>query len=317
MNSSDCGFILIMVLVFLTLLSIMAFELSKAVSIESKMTLACKERVLAYYIGRSGLQRAAAELLKRAYIIDSKEFERRSFKLWIPDGREYTHDFSSGYSVIKVRDESGKINLNYFNTKIFKKLLKNLEVSTKDADIIVDSLKDWLDSDKLKRLNGAEDDYYKKVNALYLPKNERLESLEEALLIRGFSKKLFLEAKREVSVLWNFFTIYTKGEKINLNSAPKEVIQALPGMSENLAGALVKFRKDKPFKDTGQIKKIIGESIFFKVLPYITLNGQGIFEVISKGKLNEQDPGVTIRAIIEIFQEGKHKDFRFLYIRQV
>ena len=59
-------------------------------------------------------------------------------------------------------------------------------------------MKDWIDRDKLKRLNGAEDDYYRRLNLEYLPKNEPLESLEEAFLIRGFrgfrgfSKKNFL-----------------------------------------------------------------------------------------------------------------------------
>jgi len=62
---------------------------------------------------------------------------------------------------------------------------------------------------------------------------------------------------------------------------------------------------------------IIGESIFLKIFPYCTLKESGIYEVISIGKLNEEDPGITIRAIIEIFQEEKYKDFRFLYIRQL
>jgi type II secretory pathway component PulK len=316
-NSHNDGFILIMILLLLTLLSVLAFELSKSVAIESKVTLAGKERVSATYLARAGLQRAAAELLKRSYLLDLNEFKKKSNKLWEPGDSEYTQKLSTGFSILKIRDESGKMNLNYPNTKILKKLFKNLEISQKDIDIIVDSLKDWIDRDKLKRLNGAEDDYYKRLNLEYLPKNELLESLEEALLIRGFSKKNFLEPKRGESILWDFFTIYTKGGNINLNSAPAQVIAALPGMSESLAKTLVKFRKNDPFENNSDIKMIIGESIFLKIFPYCTLKESGIYEVISIGKLNEKDPGITIRAIIEIFQEEKYKDFRFLYIKQL
>jgi len=46
-----------------------------------------------------------------------------------------------------------------------------------------DAWHDWIDGDELKRINGAEKDYYETLSPPYEPRNSRLETVEELLLI--------------------------------------------------------------------------------------------------------------------------------------
>ena len=80
------------------------------------------------------------------------------------------------------------------------------------ADIIVDSILDWIDTDDLHRLNGAESDYYQSLPNPYKAKNGRLDTLEELLLIKGMSPDILFGTKEQKGLI-HFVTIYSTTTK--------------------------------------------------------------------------------------------------------
>jgi DNA uptake protein ComE-like DNA-binding protein len=80
------------------------------------------------------------------------------------------------------------------------------------------------------RLPGLNPELAKNINESPL---RPFSAEEEVLLVDGIDEKAFDEFK-------DFITVYSNG-KVNINTAPKEVLVAL-GLDESLAGAIVYFR---------------------------------------------------------------------------
>ncbi|MEX0703283.1 MAG: hypothetical protein WD069_14410 [Planctomycetales bacterium] len=84
-------------------------------------------------------------------------------------------------------DESSKLNLNTLSesglsARRKKAALMRLPGMTED---VADAILDWLDPDDEARQNGAEVQYYAALDPPYTPRNGRIESLDELLLVRG------------------------------------------------------------------------------------------------------------------------------------
>ena len=112
---------------------------------------------------------------------------------------------------------------------------------------IVDALIDWLDPDNdTTGTEGAEDDYYKQRG--YRCKNGPLDSLDELLLVKGFDNELLIDKN-----LKSYLTIAPTDGKVNLNTAPIQVLYAVLGtqtsslvqpMSQSDIQDLVRYRDE-------------------------------------------------------------------------
>ena len=117
---------------------------------------------------------------------------------------------------------------------------------------IVDALIDWLDPDNdTTGSDGAEDDYYKQQG--YRCKNGPLDSLDELLLVRGFDNELLTDKN-----LKSYLTIAPTDGKVNLNTAPIQVLYAVLGtqtsnlaqpMSQSTIQDLVRYRDEHDLKN--------------------------------------------------------------------
>jgi len=145
----------------------------------------------------------------------------------------------SGFDVT-ISSEGARIPVNNLTDDTFRQATYNLFVQwglTPDqANIAVDSLSDWIDTDGTPRSQGAENDYYTGQGFPDFPKNQPFSSLEEMLLVRG------MDAVERAKPDWrNYFSIYGDG-LIDLNNAPKDIIQAFFGVADTVADNLVKTR---------------------------------------------------------------------------
>jgi general secretion pathway protein K len=106
-------------------------------------------------------------------------------------------------------DLQGRFNLNTLNKppraqgqnqgmvgydvaqKQFIRLLTSIEVSRQDAQLITESIGDWLDADNQPRDNGAEDDYYSVQTPAYRAANQLMTSVSELRLVAYVTPEIY------------------------------------------------------------------------------------------------------------------------------
>ncbi len=188
--------------------------------------------------------------------------------------------------IIKITDELSKIQVNALllefpgnqinpdQQRIWENLLNLLFSSDKSMDerdpaMIINSLKDWLDSrddDAITGISGAESDHYQELDPPYVCANGPFNRVDELLNVKGVSKELlqseFLDENDEIKTvtieLDNVFSVYgmdkkkTKNRgymypgKVNINTASVEVLAALlPVGKEDYAFDLINFRDQR------------------------------------------------------------------------
>ena len=136
---------------------------------------------------------------------------------------------------------------------VFRRLLDILGIDSSLADGVVD----WLDNDDAPRVGGAESSYYMGLPYPYRAKNDLLDTLDELRLVRGVTPEVFEKLRP-------FVTVWSSG-KVNLNTAPKEVLMSLSaGRDASEAGAIdaaaadaiIAYRQEHPFNNPRDIGNV-------------------------------------------------------------
>lgn len=298
------GFVLIITLLVTALLVAVLTEIVFAVHVQTSTAASYRDAQRAALLAAGGVELAAAVLKQSGSGLNYTTFEGISTTQVLSD--------DDGFVTIRVEDEHGKVDLNsvvYNNGKsnptyyaIFTRLAEGLDLD----GALADTLSDWIDMDDDPRPWGAETyDYYQSLTPGYRAKGAPLDTLEEALLIKGFDPDVF----RKLS---GFTTVYTSG-KVNINTASKEVIMALSdAITPDMAAALLEYRKESPFESKWSIKKVPG----FDTIDYntdidinsITVKSE-IFRVFTRAVVGE-----GIREVEAVVQTSVPR--RILYWRE-
>ena len=186
-----------------------------------------------------------------------------------------TIPFEDGTVEVAITDERGKIQVNalvnfpqgqQFSAPqrfLWERLLDRVfamfeEPPDTDPNMIINSLKDWLDhsdDDAITGLSGAESDYYQSLEPPYSCKNGPVDHLGEVALVQGVTPELFYGAGGAAG-LSSLLTVhgvstavdgrFTYDGKINISTADVAVLAALlPEDTSDLAEALVDYRVAK------------------------------------------------------------------------
>ena len=205
---------------------------------------------------------------------------------------------------VTIEDESARINLNrtardlgkaedsfYFQAaaRLFKRSGVPLD--------LLDALADWQDLNDDPLPGGAETAHYMKLKQPYKAKNGKLRTVEELLLIRGFDMP-------SLSRIKPFVRVYPEAEladsnKININTAPREVLAALADdMSDDLARQITDYRITNPFKATGQLSNVPGlESIANRLQLYTSVTSS-LYRITSEARVGETVR--TVEAVVDL-----------------
>lgn len=294
----ESGFALIMVLWVVIILMVIAMSLSLLAKTESRAALFFRDSLAENFLAQAGLERAILEIYYRLENLN-KTIVPESGETFRVDGTVIEGDIGDDRYAVRIFNEAGRINLNTMNDEnkiILDNLLVNLGVPTETADTIVDSVLDWMDDDILHRLNGAEDDYYQSLPNPYKAKNGPFDTVEELLLVKGVTPEILFGTKEQKGLI-RFVTVYGDASKINVNFAPKEVIMALPGVSEDRAAKVVDERKQKEFKSLDDVRTIMGGQ-YGKVSSYIDNTESIGYAIESTGYRKDVRDGHGIRAVV-------------------
>ena len=165
------------------------------------------------------------------------------------DNREYS--FPDGGQV-RVQDQRGLMPLNAVDNAGMTSVLKRLGVVPGEASRLVDVLEDYIDTDNLKRLNGAEAPEYAAAG-LPPPRNDFIGTARELARMPGWR-----DTPQVVAALEQWATP-TRRLVVNPNTAPIELLAAWwPWAAPEQLELLRTLRESTPFGDGIQASRATG-----------------------------------------------------------
>jgi general secretion pathway protein K len=176
---------------------------------------------------------------------------------------EMSHQMPEGIK-IRIYDHAGMLNIRRLTSPQWRDLFKQKlgEDNPEKLDSFVQCWEDWLDSDDLNRLNGAEKDYYLTLDPPYEPRNSAPETVEELRLIKGFDE-LFKDID-----LSSVFTIYGTLSGVNPNYATAETLLMIPGLNEENVEKIMGLRKAQEIKSNTDLQDYILPNDLQKATPW-------------------------------------------------
>jgi general secretion pathway protein K len=136
--------------------------------------------------------------------------------------------------LVRLADAGAALNLNRATEDELRRLFTVLRVDFGLADRLAQSIMDWRDSDDLHRARGAEREDYLRAGAAVLPDNRPFDRLRDLRQVMGMTPEIYASVRP-------YLTLLGSGQ-VNLNAAPRPVLLALPGMTEQAAAVVLRRR---------------------------------------------------------------------------
>jgi len=273
---TERGTALVLTLLIIITLTGLTLGFSSESGVELTLAGYMRDSTRAYQLARSGVN-IALELMAR-----DQEFEMDTFnENWrqfgsIPQAESVAEEGVSFHG--GMVDENSKININLLrNSKgeidekreaQMRRLFRALGVNEERLNPVLD----WLDADDIERQDGAEEYFYQNLEEPYECANGPFLTVGQVLLVRGM-REIEAFGDNRSKKLMDYLTIYSDG-KINVNKAPKEVLESLgENMDSALASAIVDYRKEEAFESIDDLRKVPGmqNEVLAEINPWITV----------------------------------------------
>jgi type II secretory pathway component PulK len=283
-GSRKKGSILILVLIVLSSMTILSVGLAYRTRIEMKLAQANARRAQTYYLELGGIERIIA-LLGEEKISPSTIGGICHFTATAKGEElfEQLKDYRlAGEKLLtySLRDEQGYLNINKSDPAIWK----NIDSISRECR---SSILDWIDPDDDTSPDGAETDYYERLDPPYISKNSPCIALKELLFLRGVTHDIYVgedlnrnslldenERDRQSQLppdngdnimdlgLVDIFTVYGNG-KININTTSRSILAALPGLDEDVADIILAYQSgaDGQFGTADDVYFISGKDL--------------------------------------------------------
>jgi hypothetical protein len=225
-------------LALLVMISVVALELSVTARPRRLAVAASAERVAATAAATAGVEVARAMLIGLEPVAPGRltRDPSRTPDPWASANGKVIGPSRAGAYVYRVElhDPYARLHLNGASEDQLRRLLLALRVDARRADKLAQTIADWRDHDQLRRTNGAERDDYLRAGAAMLPDDGPFESVGTLGFVLGMSRGL-------ADSIAPYLTVMGDGG-VNLNAAPRPVLLALPGMTDESVSALLRAR---------------------------------------------------------------------------
>ncbi len=289
------GSVLIAVLWCLTILSVVVVGSLYSTTLHLNAAKNYEDKIQAHYLALAGIEKAKALLFHEA-ADRKKAAQNHSGKLYnseelfrdIPYGR-------GAFSIIRpgsrdegnrvlygIADEESRLNINTVSQQELSKI-RDLPPETIAAII------DWRDRDNNASPGGAERDYYAGLRPPYRPRNGDIQTIREMLLIRGITSALLLgedananrfldpeendgdesapadDKDNRLQAGWSeLFTVNSQvanksaagTDRINLQNASESELSGIPGISPEIAKAIVEWRGQSQIENLDDLLEV-------------------------------------------------------------
>lgn len=299
---NERGVALILVILIVSILVTVALEMNRSSRAEIYDATNLSDSIKLLYMAKSGFHAGIGLLLMDNNNFDALSEGWADVRLIAAKSKTL---FTDGYFHVPIEDESGKIQINRlvtgnaFNEDVrglMFRLLSQPEFGLDGREIgeIIEAVKDWIDKDDdITGSGGAERAYYGALENPYTPKNGPLDCIDELLMIKGMTKKLYY-GTTETPGLRQLLTVYGDG-RINVNTAPRLVLRALSGeMTGAAADEMDQYRRNKgnDLTHASWYKKVSGMANITIDSRLITTTSS-VFRIVSTGVLRQMSKTVS------------------------
>lgn len=199
MKSTDNGFISLMAIWIIALMSVITAEFVLSVRNEVNTLNNEKSSTKAFYAAEAGgaaalkaiYDGALDEIYKGGEKVRPQDNDKAFTPVWRLNTEMAPVAYGDAYYRVKIGNESGRININEADNSLLSILSMGIGLPEGDVLVLKDSIQDWRDRDDFFRLNGAESEYYRSLSKPYSCKNNYFASVDELLLVRGMKRDLF------------------------------------------------------------------------------------------------------------------------------
>lgn len=304
------GFALILTILIISLLVVLTLQFNSAMWSGLYASANLRDGIRLGLIARSGVNCALAVLsedasssssdsLKEPWA-QSKELSLNSVEL-----------FENGRFQVEISDLSGKIPINLLinenggyheGRKMLLARFLSLEKFGLEPEAVgnlIDAIKDWIDPDDEVTRFGAENGYYRSLEAPYACGNGPIDSLGQLRLVKGMTDALFFGSDDSGSGISNHLTVYGDG-RININTADPLVLRALSDdIDTDMVQDMMVYRLDEKndLTDPEWYRKIPGMG-HVTIDPDLIKTSSDTFEVRSAGMAEAESMTRQVTAVV-------------------
>lgn len=275
--SGNRGLALVAVLWITMLLAVIAASFASSGRTESRLARNLIENAKAEALADGAVHRAVMGLL-------ASDLER----IWQADGRPYVLGYGEGEVRVTISDEDAKVDLNGAPPELLTGLLHAIGLEQEDAELLADRIVDYRDPDDEVRPLGAEDPDYLTAGRERGAKDGPFVSTEELRQVLGMPEAL-------VEQLQPLVTVYSGAEGLDPSRAGISLLQAIPGITDDVIDALDALEPgDDPFDLPG-----IDEDLLFELELYFVPSREIMYTV--RAEAQGAGGGVFVReAVVEL-----------------
>ena len=275
------AFSLLAVLWCLGIMSLVVGGLILCVSMRLDEHVAANEEAQARRLALSGLAVGLHPLIERGDPLLVQETKQEGYR-------------------VELTGEGGRLNINFLlqngRTDILDRFWALCGLKSAEAQALDDCLLDWIDTGDLKHLNGAKREDYARLGFPDYPPGRPFQTIDEMAAVLGFSA--VVKGKPD----WRrFFTLWGDG-RIDLKSAPPEVLSAVGNVSLDSARAFVAEREQNeanslpaPWQSAEEAAVLLGMSRddLQKTSPLLTLQSS-LWRIESTGRVGKRKRVVSV-----------------------
>jgi type II secretory pathway component PulK len=155
---------------------------------------------------------------------------------------------------VAIVSEDARLNINKLladrNSTVLRNLFRLWGVGEKETAVVIDSLRDWVDADNLRSLNGAEEADLKEQD-FSIPENRPFLRLSEMERVRG------MDAVTRAKPDWKDFFSVKSSNVLDLQDTAPDLLRVVAALGPDQARAIVDYRNGADRKPNTKDDKIL------------------------------------------------------------
>jgi len=282
------GVVLIALLWVLVALTLLALNLASTTRAETEVAQALGEAERCYFHARGALETVIYQL---SFSKRDAETQAQLF----PYGGGMSHVWVSNDEIachVSIQDEAGKLNLNLAKEETIERLLDQMSASQEAQSELISAI------EKRRKPSASPESGTSQVPQPFM-------SVEELLQVTGMTHELLYGSFRRDEGgqvlnrrgLVEFLTVHTSTARVNINSAPVEVLSSLPQMDRSSATSIVREREENPFKSSDLAQRA-GATVMGEAASTITAESSGCYSLVATAWLKGSKVRRSIRAVV-------------------